>query len=112
MEYSENAKMRRARKRVEDLKGFYRHLLVYLIVNVALFIVRGNVLDFFQNKNPDKNFLEWVDWNILIVPIFWSIGLMYHAIKVFQYKVPFVRNWEERQIEKYLKEEESKHFKE
>ncbi len=76
MKYSEKIKLRRAQKRVEALKGFYKHLLVYCIVNVALFISRGNVLQFVQNESPDKNFMEWIDWNILIVPIFWGIGCL------------------------------------
>ena len=29
MEYSENLKWRKARRRVEALKGFYKHLLIY-----------------------------------------------------------------------------------
>ncbi len=105
MDYSENIKLRKARKRVEALKGFYKHLLAFIIVNIAIFIVRGQVLEFFQNESPDKNFLEWVDWNILIVPIFWGIGLLFHAVKVFQYKLNFIKTWEERQLRKYIKEE-------
>ncbi len=49
--------------------------------------------------------MEWIDWNILIVPIFWGIGLLYHAAKVFQYKSKTLKNWEEKQIRKFLKEE-------
>jgi len=111
MEYSENRKMRKALKRVEALKGFYRHLLVYLCVNIALFIVRGNVLDFFQRSSPDKDFIEWVDWNILIVPFFWGIGLLFHAAKVFEYKFSFIKTWEQKKLEKFIKEEESNTFK-
>lgn len=102
MEFSENIKLRKARKRVEALKGFYKHLLVYIIVNIAIFIVRGNVLEFFQNQSSDKNFMEWMDWNILIVPIFWGIGLLFHAAKVFQYKLPFIENWENRKIKRFI----------
>jgi hypothetical protein len=104
MEYSKNIKLRKARKRVEALKGFYKHLLVYSIVNIALFIVRAQVLGFFQNQSPDKNFIEWVDWNILIVPIFWGIGLLFHASKVFQYKFPFIKDWEDRKLKKFINE--------
>ncbi len=104
MEYSESIKMRKARKRLETLKGFYKHLLVYIIVNLVLFIVRAHVLEFFQNESPDKNFVEWVDWNILIVPIFWGIGLLFHAVKVFQYKFKFIKNWEEKQLKRFINE--------
>jgi hypothetical protein len=105
MEFSESTKLRKARKRLEALKGFYKHLLVYIVVNIAIFIVRGNVLEFFQNQSPDKNFIEWVDWNILIVPVFWGIGLLFHASKVFQYKFSFIKNWEERQLKKFIEED-------
>ena len=102
MNYSEDIKLRKVRKRLEALKGFYKHLLVYIFVNIAIFIVKSNVLEFFKNQSPDKNFIEWVDWNILIVPIFWGIGLLFHAVKVFQYKFPFIKNWEERQLKKFI----------
>lgn len=105
MDYSQNIKLKKAHKRVEALKGFYSHLAIYSIVNIALFIVRGQILEFFQNESPDKNFIEWVDWNILIVPIFWGIGVLYHAAKAFQYKMKFIKTWEEKQLEKFLEEE-------
>lgn len=105
MNYSENIKLRKAQKRVEMLKGFYRHLLAYIVVNIALFIIRGKILGYFQGSATDTNFIEWIDWNILIVPFFWGIGLVFHAAKVFQYKLKFIKNWEEKQLEKYIKEE-------
>ncbi|WP_026450149.1 2TM domain-containing protein [Aequorivita capsosiphonis] len=105
MEYSDRIKLRRAHKRVEALKGFYKHLLIYCIVNLALFIVRGNILQFFQSETPDKNFIAWIDWNILIVPVFWGIWLLFHAAKVFSYKLKFIENWEKRQMEKFLNEQ-------
>lgn len=102
MDYSEGIILRRARKRLEALKGFYKHLLVYIIVNIAIFIVKSNILEFFQDQSPDKNFIEWLDWNILIVPFFWGIGLLFHAVKVFQYKFPFIKNWEDRQLKRFI----------
>ncbi|MDN3724082.1 2TM domain-containing protein [Aequorivita sp. SDUM287046] len=105
MEQSENRKLRKARKRVEALKGFYQHLLIFILVNVLIFIVRSRVLEFIQNDSPTKNFMEWVDWNILFVPLFWGIGLLFHAAKVYQFKFPFLKNWEERQLNKYMNED-------
>ncbi|WP_347372720.1 2TM domain-containing protein [Aequorivita sp. Q41] len=98
MNYSKNIKFESAQKRVEALKRFYKHVLVYGIVNFALFIVRGQVLEFFISESTDKNFIEWIDWNILIVPIFWGIGLLFHAARTFKYKLKFIKNWEENQL--------------
>ncbi|WGF91784.1 2TM domain-containing protein [Aequorivita marisscotiae] len=98
-------KIKNARNRVEALKVFYNHIILYCIVNIVLFLVRGEVLQFFQDQNGNKNFIDWVDWNILVVPIFWGIGLLFHAAKVYRYKLKFIKNWEEKQLKKYLKEE-------
>ncbi|MCK4321095.1 2TM domain-containing protein, partial [candidate division WOR-3 bacterium] len=35
----ENERYRRARERVEEIKSFYSHLFIYIIVNLALFII-------------------------------------------------------------------------
>ena len=55
----------RARKRAEDLRGFYTHLCVYVIGNIGLFAV--NML-----TNPDS---LWFFWPLLG----WGIGLAIHA---------------------------------
>ena len=105
MENSENTKLQSARKRVNCLKSFYNHLFAYLIINIALLLIRGRILQFFTSKTSDTDFLEWVDWNILIVPIFWGVGLLIHALYAFQFK--FVKNWENRKIKELIEAEES-----
>ena len=35
----ETERYQRARKRVEDLKGFYIHLSMYVMVNIGLFLI-------------------------------------------------------------------------
>lgn len=105
---SQSIYFKRARRRVQALKGFYSHLWIYMIVNIVLFVIRGPVLDFFSNTPAETNFLDWIDWNILAVPFFWGIGLLYHGTKVFQYKFKFVRYWEEKQLRKFMKEDNSK----
>lgn len=104
---SQSIYLKRARRRVEVLKGFYSHLWVFLIVNLVLFVIRGSVLEFFTNTSAETNFLDWMGWNILAVPFFWGIGLLYHAAKVFQYKFKFVKNWEEKQLRKFMREDDS-----
>ena len=104
---NQNIYVKRARKRVEALKGFYSHLWIYLLVNIVLFGIRGHILEFFADTSRGTNFFEWIDWNILIVPFFWGIGLLYHGVKVFQYKVQFVKKWEEKQLRKFMKQENS-----
>lgn len=98
----------RAKNRVKDIKGFYGHLAVYLIVIITvLFLAPGNAR-FIPISNAffeDVNFLNWIDWNTYGTPIFWGIALFIHGLNVFV-KNPFLgKSWEERQIQKYMKQD-------
>ncbi len=101
MNTSIEEKRMRAKQRIEELKGFYIHLVVYVLVN--LFITVSKLV---ANFNNGENFGEafW-DFGTFAVWIFWGIGLMFHAIKVFSLNPFFGRDWEERQIQKYMEED-------
>lgn len=94
----------RARKRVEEIKGFYGHLAVYVFVNIVLLFTRDN-FNFFINGNSafgDTDFWNWMNWETYGTPLLWGIGLAFHCISVFG-KNPFLgKAWEEKQIRKYL----------
>lgn len=109
MKSSEELKLRKAKKRVEGIKDFYKHFFVYCMLSLALFIGRDYIIQFFQNQSIDKNFTKWLDWNFLIVLVFWGIGLLFQASKAFRYKLKFIEKWEERQLEKFMKEQEKRH---
>ena len=99
----------RAKKRVEDIKGFYGHLSIYLIVNLALILAR-NDFRFYIIKTTsleDEGFLSWINWNVFGTAIIWGLFLAFHALRVFG-KNPFLgKSWETRQIQKYLEQEEN-----
>ncbi|NKI32731.1 2TM domain-containing protein [Croceivirga thetidis] len=86
----DDSKMGRARKRVDELKGFYIHLMVYIAVNAFILI---NI------AIQSNNFWEWGHFFTLI---FWGIGLGIHAAITFRFNPLFNKNWEERQIKKYM----------
>lgn len=116
MEKEENytRKLALAQKRVRNLKKFYNHLKAYIIVNLILLVLKYRALDFFADKAVvhDQNFLYWFEWNVLGTPILWGIGLLFHALYVFRLKSKplsdlkpnFLKDWEERQIQKYMEE--------
>jgi len=91
----------KAKKRVEDLKGFYGHLVAYLGVN--LFISISKII---RNMGNGETFGEafW-DLGNFAVWLLWGIGLAFHAMKVFAYNPFFSKEWEERQIQKYMEED-------
>ena len=74
---------------VRDIKGFYTHLIIYLVVVGALFalnIIRG------------ANHL-WAVWPA----VGWGIGVLFHALNVYEVFNLFGPAWEKRQVEKRLK---------
>lgn len=90
----------RAQKRLKDLKGFYSHLTVYLIINAALLLMyHWNDL-----KRGELTF-EWWRFSTLF---FWSIGLGAHALGVFGKQIFMSAEWEERKLKQFMEEEERK----
>jgi hypothetical protein len=59
----------RAKQRVEARIGFYKHLAVYVVVNVLLIIIN-------LSTTPGR---YWFKWPLLG----WGIGLALHAVSVF-----------------------------
>ncbi len=96
-EYNNKVAYEKAKKRVEREKGFYSHLTVYLIINIALLLINS---DFF-----DEGFNNWLDWNLYTTPFLWGIGLLFHGLSVFT-KIPvFGSKWEERKIEEFMNDD-------
>lgn len=101
METNRRDKQIRARKRVKELKGFYIHLTVYVLVN--LFIITTSVTGL---MNGGESFNEaFFNFNTFTTAVFWGIGLAFHAAKTFAYNPFFSKDWEERQIQKYMEED-------
>ncbi len=92
----------RARKRVEHLKGFYVHLTVYIVVN--LFIIAASVMA--QMKHGEGFNQAFFNFGTFATAIFWGVGLAFHAAKTFGHNPFFSKDWEERQIQKYMEEDQ------
>ena len=81
---NEDERYYEARKRVQELKGFYIHVIIYVLVNLVLFLV--NIL-----RSPGE---LWFFWSL----IGWGVGLLAHAIGVFGVGWVFGRAWEQRKV--------------
>jgi len=93
--YQEEERYIKAKKRVEEIKGFYGNLIAYIIVNIGLLVI---------NLLTAPNYL-WFFWPMLG----WGIGVVFHGMKVFNY-MPFIgKDWEEKKIKEFMdKEDQSK----
>lgn len=108
-EFEQTEKLIRAKKQVKELKGFYIHLIVYLIINI--FITSTTIM---ARMNRGETFEEaFFNFASFSTALFWGIGLVFHAAKVFNYNPFFSKDWEQRQINKYVEEDrkESEKFK-
>jgi hypothetical protein len=82
----------KARDRVQEVKGFYAHVAMYLVANVAL-----TVLNLATLKKNDG--VIWFIWPL----IGWGVVLAVHAISVFGIGRFLGKEWEERRIGEEMK---------
>jgi hypothetical protein len=88
LKYNENSAYYRAKKRVEQLKGFYGNLICYIIIIPLLIFI-------------NLTFTPGFHWFWFSVGG-WGFGLMVHAFQTFGYGA----NWEERKILEILRKED------
>ncbi|MFV8340237.1 histidine kinase [Flavobacterium sp. LB3P21] len=89
-DYNEDTAYYRAKKRVDELKGFYGNLISYCCVIPFLIYINLTFSPHFQ----------WFWFSAAG----WGFGLTMHALKVFGYS----SNWEQRKIQEILRKEEQK----
>ncbi|WP_179336549.1 2TM domain-containing protein [Winogradskyella ludwigii] len=85
-----------AAKRVKQLKGFYTHLTIYIIVNLIFVFIN------IENLSDGESYFQWRNF---ITFSFWGIGVLAHAGSVFLPGLLFGKNWEERKIKAFMEQE-------
>jgi hypothetical protein len=81
-------KYKQAKKRVEEIKGFYGHLFAYLGVNLTLLVI--NLV-----TSPRDLWFYWVT-------LFWGIGIFWHAMGVFVFSRFPGQEWEQKKIKELM----------
>ncbi|WP_028889288.1 2TM domain-containing protein [Tenacibaculum ovolyticum] len=98
-DFTEEHKYLLAKKRVEKIKGFYIHLAIYILVNIFISgviifgLTQDNELSF---KEAATHFGTYSTW------LFWGIGVFFHWLGVFGSNLFFGKEWEKKQVEKYM----------
>jgi hypothetical protein len=89
--FTEEERYYQAKKRVEQIKGFYGNLISYIVLNIFFLIL---------NVVTSPNHL-WFYWPLL----WWGLGVIFHGMRVFGYSPFFNKDWEERKINEFIEKE-------
>lgn len=98
----------KAKKRVKAIKGFYIHLIVYVLVNIFIsgIVIFGLMQNGYDFEQAFTNFGTYSTW------LFWGIGMFFHWLGVFGFKsLGFGAEWEEKKIKEMMEKEDSKTYK-
>lgn len=96
MTSEEQIQYENALKRVKKIKGFYTHLIVYVVINIMIIIVN------IQNLDKEKSYFQLENF---FTAFFWGIGIVAHALSVFGPNLFLGRDWEEKKIKKLMEKE-------
>lgn len=88
----EDKKYEQAKKRVEEIKGFYGHLFAYIGVNITLLVI--NLV-----TSPYNLWFYWVS-------LFWGIGLFWHGMGVFVFSRFPGKKWEKKKIKEFMDQQD------
>ena len=100
MTTQEEIKYQEAQKQVKKIKGFYTHLIVFILVNIYVIIKKTQHIDEGETI-----------WHAFKLAFFWGIGLVFHGLKTFDIIPYFGKNWEERKIKEMMDKEKKQESK-
>jgi len=84
----------RARRRVREIRAFYLHLTVFLVINALLHLI--NLVT--------TSGTYWAFWPLLG----WGIGLLAHGLATYRWAPSLGREWEERKIKELMDKDPDK----
>lgn len=100
MERQRSISYLRAKHKVETLKSFYQHLVIFFLINAGLILYQANLF----GKGPT----HFSDIAIFFTTFIWGIGVVSHLIYVLfvlYFSNNFIRKWEERKIKEIMEED-------
>ena len=95
----------RAKKRVKEIKGFYVHLIVYVLVNL---FISGLVI--YGLMSSGDSFIDALtNFGTYSTAFFWGIGMFFHWLGVFGFKsLGLGKDWEDKKIKELMDKQEKK----
>ena len=96
----ENQRYLRAKKRTVALRKFYKHLIVYVVVNIVIsgFKIKGYMEEGDSFEEALVLLDTWIVWAV------WGVFVLLQAIRTFKSNVILGADWEEKKIREYMNE--------
>ena len=95
----ENIKYLEARRRMKEIKGFYIHFFIYLLINLF------TMMQYLMTAAPGTDLKEGVN---LYTGLLWGIVIIIHALSIF---LPGIKQWEwKKTIELMNKHPKTKNY--
>jgi len=91
-------KYKKVQKRVHEIKQFYKHFSIYLLINLV-FIGRRIYIDISNGDAIIDAFTAVSNYSFFF---WWGIGLIIHGILVFGAPKFFSKDWEKRKVEELM----------
>ncbi len=91
-------KFERAKKRVEELKKFYKHVAFYIVIN-GFFIGRRIYNDIAYGDSFVDAFTDIRNYRLFF---WWGVIVIIHGLKVYQFSFLFNKDWEKRKIKEEM----------
>ncbi|WP_299120804.1 2TM domain-containing protein [uncultured Tenacibaculum sp.] len=94
----QSEKYLKAKKRVEDIKKFYKHLTFYILINLVFIGYR-----IFKDIDYGSTFIEaFTDISNYKIFFWWGVILILHGVSVFGKDLLFNKEWEEKKVREYM----------
>jgi hypothetical protein len=93
-----NQRYQRAKKRTDQLRKFYKHLVTYIIVN--LFISGYKILEYMDRGDSFEE--AFLNLDTFIVWIVWGAFVALQAVRTFKPGIVMGADWEERKIREIM----------
>ena len=98
-DYFEEDLFIKAEKKVKEIKGFYIHFFIYLIVTLIWMVI-------LIASNEVPSYAQYGFWGMVYgfyaTVLFWGIGIFFHWLGVFVKHLSFSKGWEDRKIKEFL----------
>ena len=103
-DFTQHQSYLKAKKKVKAIKGFYVHVIVYVLVNIFIsgLIIYGLTRGSRSFHEALSNFGVYSTW------LFWGIGIFFHWVGVFGFTSLISKDWETRKVKELMEKETDK----